>query len=124
MGIRTVEEHLRSLRDDRVVFFKGQRVSDVTSHPVLGIGARHASLDFQLAEDPAFQELMTYIEPAAGERCSRFFKLPESAEDLLRRRLMIETSTRRAAPRTASASPPTTPPAATTTGAWRWRSPT
>lgn len=97
MGIRTVEEHLRSLRDDRVVFFKGQRVSDVTSHPVLGIGARHASLDFQLAEDPAFQQLMTYIEPATGERCSRFFKLPESAEDLLRRRLMIETSTREGA---------------------------
>ncbi len=97
MGIQNAKQHLSSLQDERVVYYRGERVKDVTTHAVLGIGARHASIDFELAEEPAFQELMTYIEPSTGERCSRYFKLPECAEDLLTRREMIETATREAA---------------------------
>ena len=32
MAIRTVDEYLESIRDDREVWFDGERVKDVTTH--------------------------------------------------------------------------------------------
>ena len=33
--IRTVEQYLESLRDGRVIYNLGERVKDVTTHPIL-----------------------------------------------------------------------------------------
>src|SRR5262245_50257311 len=44
MPLRSVDEYLASLRDGRTVFFRGQRVPDVTTHPVIGVAVRHASI--------------------------------------------------------------------------------
>jgi 4-hydroxybutyryl-CoA dehydratase/vinylacetyl-CoA-Delta-isomerase len=49
MGLRTASEFLAGLRDERVVYYRGERVADVTEHPELGVAARHAAIDFQLA---------------------------------------------------------------------------
>jgi aromatic ring hydroxylase len=62
MGLRTVAQFLSGLRDGREVYYRGQRVSDVTEHPELGVAARHAAIDFQLAENPKFQQLATRRE--------------------------------------------------------------
>jgi len=35
MGIRTRREYLESLRDGRVVYVNGEKVGDVTTHPIL-----------------------------------------------------------------------------------------
>ena len=34
MGLRTPQEYKASLQDDRVIYYKGERVKDVTTHPV------------------------------------------------------------------------------------------
>ena len=94
MGLRSAEEYKAGLRDDRVVYAKGEQVEDVTCHEDLGIAVEHAALDFHLAEDPEHSELMTWEDPESGERCSRYFKRPGNTEDLLNRREMIERSTR------------------------------
>ncbi|MSS71248.1 MAG: hypothetical protein EXS64_07145 [Candidatus Latescibacteria bacterium] len=94
MGVRTAEAYLEGLRDGRAVFFKGERVEDVTAHPDLGVGARHAALDFELAEREAYREMMTCLCPETGETVSRYFVPPASTADLLHRREMVETSTR------------------------------
>ena len=39
MGIRTVEEYKNSLRDGRRVYLRGEKVEDVTTHPILGVTA-------------------------------------------------------------------------------------
>ena len=42
MGLRTPEQYKQSLRDGRSVYFRGEKVEDVTTHPVIGlaVGAR------------------------------------------------------------------------------------
>ena len=51
MGLRTAEEFLNGLRDAREVYYRGERVPMVTEHAELGVAARHAAIDFELAED-------------------------------------------------------------------------
>ena len=94
MATRSVAEYKAGLNDGRTLFFKGNRVEDVTRHPDLGVGAEHASLDFALAEDAAYRDLMTFKIPETGETISRYFVSPTNTDDLLKRREMIETSTR------------------------------
>lgn len=94
MALKSFDEHRESLRDGREVYYAGQRVDDVTTHPILGIGMAHAALDYRLAQDPEHRELATYIDPETGELHSRYYKIPQTAEDLLRRRELIAAGTR------------------------------
>ena len=91
MGLRTVEQFLSGLRDGREVYYRGQRVPDVTEHPELGVAARHAAIDFQLAENPKFQQLATRREGNAVY--STYYHIPRCAQDLLDRSKLIETGT-------------------------------
>ena len=50
--LRTAEEYRESLRDGRRVYYRGEAVADVTTHPVLRHGVDHAALDFDLAHSP------------------------------------------------------------------------
>src|SRR5919109_4856381 len=95
MATRSKEAYIKSLQDGRTVYYKGQRVPDVTTHPILKTAVEHAALEYELTEDPAYHELLTYTLPDGPERFSRYFKIPENAEDLLRRREIIELGTRR-----------------------------
>lgn len=94
MGLKTFDEHRASLRDGREVYYRGERVEDVTTHPVLGIGMAHAAIDYRLAEDPEHRELAVYTDPETGETYSRYYKIPTDAEDLLKRRELIAAGTR------------------------------
>ena len=91
MGLRTVEQFLQGLRDGREVYYRGRRVADVTEHPELGVAARHASIDFQLAEDPQFKDLATRHE--GNEAYSTYYQIPRCTKDLLDRSKLIETGT-------------------------------
>ncbi len=93
MPLRTPAEYKASLRDNRTVYFRGQQVQDVTTHPVLGVAVDHAAIDFAMAEEPEHRDLAVYTDPATGQEYSRYFKLPANADDLLlRSRLIAETT--------------------------------
>ena len=47
--MRTAHEYRESLRDGRTVYYEGQRVHDVTTHPILRIAVDHAALDYVMA---------------------------------------------------------------------------
>lgn len=94
--MRTEHDYLAGLRDGRVVYYRGERASDVTTHTALAVGAKHTAIDFRLAHDPAFRELLLATDPLTGQTISRYFIIPRSAEDLLKRRELIETVTREA----------------------------
>src|SRR5690242_963267 len=94
MSLRTVEQYKASLRDGRVVYFRGQRVEDVTAHPVIGLAVNHAAIDYQLAHDPEHRGLAVYLNEETGHEYSRYFKIPSTPDDLLKRSQLIETSTR------------------------------
>ncbi len=93
MGLRTPEQFRNSLKDGRVVYYKGQRVEDVTTHPVLKIGVDSSAVDYELAETPEFRELAV-VQTPEGEAFSRFFLPPRSPQDLLLRRKLAETGSR------------------------------
>src|SRR5579863_6473802 len=95
MGLRTPEQYKQALRDGRAVFFRGEKVADVTAHPVIGIAVDHACIDYRMAEDPKYRDLAVINE--GGERYSRYFHLPRNGADLLKRSELIAASTREGA---------------------------
>src|ERR1051325_6165130 len=94
MALRTVEQYKASLRDGRVVYFRGRRVEDVTTHPVIGLAVDHAAIDYQIAHNPEHRELAVCFDEETKQEYSRYFKIPATPGDLLKRSRLIETSTR------------------------------
>src|SRR6202140_5078593 len=95
MGLRTAEQYKTSLRDGRAVFFRGEKVADVTTHPVIGIAVEHAALDYRMADDPKYRELAVVKE--GGDEYSRYYHVPKNGDDLLKRSALIAASTREGA---------------------------
>ncbi|HLQ34566.1 MAG TPA: 4-hydroxyphenylacetate 3-hydroxylase N-terminal domain-containing protein [Chloroflexota bacterium] len=95
MPLRSPAEYIESLRDERTVYFRGQRVPDVTQHPAMHIAIEHAAIDYGLAEEPEHRTLAVVEDD--GQPYSRYFKLPRSSQDLLDRSALIELSTRKGA---------------------------
>ena len=91
MGLRTPKQFLEGLRDDREVYYQGQRVKDVVEHAELGVAARHAAIDFELAENPKWRDLAVHRE--GGEEYSAYYRIPRDAKDLLARSKLIEAGT-------------------------------
>jgi len=95
MPLRSPEEFLHSLRDDRRVIYRGQAVEDVTAHPHLGRGAAHVAVDFRLAHERSAEPL--FVDRDDPDRpASRYFTIPRNTSDLVRRRDVIEQVTREA----------------------------
>jgi aromatic ring hydroxylase len=94
MALRTAEEYVASLRDSRTVFYKGERVPDVTEHPVIQVAVQHASIDYHMAEDPKWKDLATVKEDDNGQVISRYYQIPRGSDDLLKRSALIEQATR------------------------------
>jgi 4-hydroxybutyryl-CoA dehydratase / vinylacetyl-CoA-Delta-isomerase len=95
MGLRTVEQYKKSLRDNRAVFFRGEKVTDVTAHPVIGIAVEHAAIDYRMAEEAHYRDLSVISED--GAEYSRYYHLPQNGADLLKRSQLIAASTREGA---------------------------
>ncbi|MBM3222329.1 MAG: gamma-aminobutyrate dehydratase [Candidatus Tectomicrobia bacterium] len=93
MALRTPQQYQASLRDDRVIYYKGERVHDVTTHPVLQVAVQHACIDYAMAENPRYRELAVAHDPQSGEEISRYYHLPRTTEDLLLRSQLIEAAT-------------------------------
>ncbi len=86
MPVRTKEEYLEGLRDGREVYYKGELIDDVTTHPATrGMIETQGEL-FDLQHDPEHADLLTYESPTSGDPVSIFYKKPRSIEDLEQRR--------------------------------------
>ena len=83
--LRTGEEHLKSIRDGRVIYIGDERVEDVTRHPAFRNAAQTVAALYDMKSDPANRELMSYEED--GGRHSIYFLRARSRDDLQRRML-------------------------------------
>ena len=94
MGLRTREQFIESLRDGRQVYILGEKVEDVTTHPVLKVTAETVAQDFAITEmdDKEVRDLYVVPHPETGEPMSRYFQTPKTTEDLKRRLEMITKS--------------------------------
>ena len=93
MAIKRPFQYYESLKDDRVIWYKGKRVTDVTNHPELRAAANVCAVDYILAEDSNYRSLAVIEE--AGQAPYHFtLKPPTTGEDLKRRREYIQTGGR------------------------------
>ena len=60
MAIRTREQLLQSLRDDRQLFIDGDRVKDVTTDPRFAAAAQSLAELYDMQHDPALIGRMTF----------------------------------------------------------------
>jgi len=84
--MRTGETHLESLRDGRQVYFLGEPVNDVTSHPAFRNAVASAAQLYDYQRDPRHLQKMTFASPETGDAISRAWQLPTSYQELVQRR--------------------------------------
>jgi 4-hydroxybutyryl-CoA dehydratase/vinylacetyl-CoA-Delta-isomerase len=79
----TPDQYKQSLSDGREIYWDGERIEDVTSHPAFALPLEVAAADYDY-HDPAKRELFVY-QTELGEPAHRVYQLPRSEEDLLKR---------------------------------------
>jgi aromatic ring hydroxylase len=94
MPLMTPDEYKASLRDGRTVYYRGEKVEDVTAHPVISTAVDHAAIDYEMAHDPQKPEDrdLALVEGPEGP-CSRYYHIPRNADDLMKRSALIERAT-------------------------------
>ncbi|MEE8519455.1 MAG: 4-hydroxyphenylacetate 3-monooxygenase, oxygenase component [Dehalococcoidia bacterium] len=90
MALRTGKQFLEGIRDAREVWLEGERVSDVTTHPKLARMAQTLAGVYDLQNDPKLRDEMTFASPSSGEPVALSYIIPETQDDLLRRRRALE----------------------------------
>jgi 4-hydroxyphenylacetate 3-monooxygenase oxygenase component len=86
MPVRSSQEYADGLRDGREVYYKGELVEDVTTHPATrGMIETQGEL-FDLQSDEDHADLLTWESPETGDPVSIFYKMPTTKEDLEQRR--------------------------------------
>lgn len=89
--MRTGAEFLAGIKNDgRKVYYNGELVEDVTTHPAFAEGAKTIARLYDIAGDPSNSDLMTYKSPTSGKPVNRIWQMPYSVEDLEARRGAIE----------------------------------
>tara|TARA_B100001146_G_scaffold68726_1_gene60813 strand:- start:4425 stop:5879 length:1455 start_codon:yes stop_codon:yes gene_type:complete len=90
MPARTGQEYINGLKEHpREVWIDGKRVEDVTTHPALRNGVKSVAALYDMQHDPELREEMTYASPTTGDPVGLSFMIPQTVEDLERRRNMM-----------------------------------
>lgn len=84
--IRTGQEYIESLKDNRCIYMGGERVQDVTTHPAFSGIARTVARLYDIASDEKNE--MTF-KTEDGTIANKFYMIPRSREDLRARREAI-----------------------------------
>lgn len=85
MALRTARQYLDSLRDDRVVFYAGERVRDVVEHPHFGLRAAENARQYGRGADEDAETLaLRTVRRADGQTVHRWLEAPRSRDDLLK----------------------------------------
>ena len=90
MAVRTGEQFLEGLRDGREVWLEGERVADVTTHPKTTRMAKTLAGIYDLQHTAENHNRMTFKSPTSGEPVALSYLVPETQEDLMRRRGALE----------------------------------
>jgi 4-hydroxyphenylacetate 3-monooxygenase len=81
--LKSGKEHLEGLRDGRVVYIGGERVTDVTTHPAFARAAKTVADMFDMKRAP--ENLDTYSFAEGGERYSMWYLRAKTRDDLRKR---------------------------------------
>jgi 4-hydroxyphenylacetate 3-monooxygenase len=88
--IRTGEDYRDSIRDGRRVWINGERVADVTGHPMFKPLVDIRARIYDMAHENRFRPIMAYTDEHGGTNAVAV-KLPVSQQDWLDKRRAVET---------------------------------
>lgn len=80
MALRTGEDYRESIRDGRAVWINGERVKDVTKHPMFKPLVDIRARIYDMAHEQGTAEVMSYVDES-GERNNIGYKLPLTQAD-------------------------------------------
>jgi 4-hydroxyphenylacetate 3-monooxygenase len=90
MPIRTGQQFLDALKDDRRIFMDGDEIGDVARDPrTAGAACTLAEL-YDMQHDAPLADRMVFASPSNGEPVGLSFIEPKTVDDLIRRREMIK----------------------------------
>lgn len=90
MKIRTKEDYIRSLKEQKVViYYNGERVEDRTTHPAFIPHINSAAKTYELALMPEHEDLLTAVSSITGKKINRFTHIHSSVDDLIKKVQML-----------------------------------
>ncbi|MDY6879315.1 MAG: 4-hydroxyphenylacetate 3-hydroxylase N-terminal domain-containing protein [Desulfatiglans sp.] len=86
MKLKNGAEYIESLRKlSHVVYYKGEKIADVTKHPATAPHVRSAAMTYALASDDRYKDLATATSHLTGRTISRFTHVHQGIEDLIKK---------------------------------------
>ena len=86
MKLQNGGEYIQSLRDlNPVIYYKGERIDDVTRHPATAPHVRAAAMTYSLAAKEEYRDLATAKSHLTGRTISRFTHVHQNIEDLIKK---------------------------------------
>jgi 4-hydroxyphenylacetate 3-monooxygenase len=87
--LKTGEDYRASLRDGREIWYQGERVEDVTTHPAIAGGVSLIARSYDEQHDLATRDVLTFVRED-GARISKGWMVPRTKADLKARRECTE----------------------------------
>ena len=82
----TAEQYIESLhRINYKVYMFGEEVKNVVDHPIIRPSINAVAKSYELAADPAYEDLMTAESNLTGRKINRFTHLHQSSDDLIKK---------------------------------------
>ena len=86
MKLKNGAEYMESLRKIKPsVYYKGEKILDVTRHPATAPHVRAAAMTYALASDEEYRDLATATSHLTGRTISRFTHVHQNVEDLIKK---------------------------------------
>jgi 4-hydroxybutyryl-CoA dehydratase/vinylacetyl-CoA-Delta-isomerase len=86
MKLKNGAEYMESLRKIHPrIYYRGERIEDVTRHPATAPHVRAAAMTYALASKPNYKDLATAVSHLTGHTISRFTHVHQSVEDLIKK---------------------------------------
>ena len=90
MKIRTKEDYIESLKKQKLnIYYNGERVEDVTTHPAFIPHINSAAKTYELALQPESEDLLTATSHLTGKKINRFTHIHQSVDDLIKKVQML-----------------------------------
>ena len=86
MKIASGSQYMDSLRSIMpVIYYRGERIQDVVSHPATSPHVRAAAMTYSLANDQEHEDLALATSHLTGRTIGRFTHIHQNAEDLIKK---------------------------------------
>lgn len=86
MSLKTPEEYEQSLRSMKFnLYLMGERIRGIVDHPIVRPSMNSVKMTYALAQDPAFEDIMTATSHLSGKKINRFCHLHQGTVDLIKK---------------------------------------